>query len=186
MVRGYLATWLSREATCSRNLYLALSISLLPTHLGPVTLSFSAIILSTEEIRWDNILASFGINSLYSYGRFLWQEQDLNKHSCIQATGMQNVALSSFTKTNPTFHPVKAQFSFGLWGRPNFLASALLFPSTLYVPPKRADALLFSKNSVYFLNSVVLLRHFFFPPGNLCFSLYPTQPCRSRKRRPAL
>lgn len=162
MVRGYLATWLSREATCSRNLYLALSISLLPTHLGPVTLSFSAIILSTEEIRWDNILASFGINSLYSYGRFLWQEQDLNKHSCIQATGMQNVALSSFTKTNPTFHPVKAQFSFGLWGRPNFLASALLFPSTLYVPPKRADALLFSKNSVYFLNSVVLLRHFFF------------------------
>lgn len=152
-----------------------------------MSLCLSQLLFYLQEIRWDAILASFHIHSLYGYGRFLRQEQDLNTHSFGQATGTQNMVLSSFTKTNLTFHPVKAQFSFVLWDRPNFLASALLFTSTIYVPPQRADVLLFSKNSVYFLNSVALLMLFFFPPpGNLCFALCPTHPWRSRKRWPAL
>lgn len=48
------------------NLYLALSITLLPTHLECDTSALSAIILSIKDIRSDDLLVSFSINSLYT------------------------------------------------------------------------------------------------------------------------
>lgn len=49
------------------NLYLPLSIIFLPTHLECDPSGLSAIILSIKDIRSDDVLVSFSVNSLYAY-----------------------------------------------------------------------------------------------------------------------
>lgn len=138
----YLATWCWRKATCLGSLYLALSIFLLPTHLGHVTSPLSAIICSIQEITLDIFLVPFSTNSLYLYVRFSWKKMRFFA-TVVSSIQLELRAWHSHHSSRLICLPIQwthdLTLSFALdqiiWLQPNFQTICFtLFPPTTLCP----------------------------------------------------